>query len=110
MMRTDTERLEWMVKNFASFGQTCRTEVQERPNGLPPVVVSETRVFVRVGCAFTYEWHCFDGATFRDAIDAAMAAPPCAGELGDCTARKRWWSPNEERPNLTARDAAEDGQ
>ncbi len=66
-MRTDAERFDFIVTHFASFGSTCDMTVT------PEV----TKIFARVECGLGYHWHCYDGATPRDAIDAAMSAGPC---------------------------------
>jgi hypothetical protein len=44
-----------------------------------------TAIHARIPCQNLFEWHCYDGGTWRDALDAAMAAPPCVGELGECS-------------------------
>lgn len=73
MRYTDTERLEWLVANDASFGTSSRLAdvVGDRP------IWHDAR-FVRVPCRHLYEWHCYDGTNWREALDNAMASTPCA--------------------------------
>ena len=78
--RTDTERLEWLVEHHASFGTQGSMEVpvdeEFRPTG-EPAEFRESR-FARVPCKVMYEWHCYDGPTWRKAFDKAMDDKPCA--------------------------------
>ena len=78
-MRTDTERLDWLVKMGADFCYSSSVDVtwrdeEDGANGGHFDVVRESPVKIgcRVPSRHAYRWHVFDGPTFRDAMDAAM--------------------------------------
>jgi hypothetical protein len=74
----DSARLEWLHAHDAGFGMSGHCVVDETGEKWT------SATFVRVPCKYLYEWHCYDGDTWRGAIDTAMAAPACKGEDGDC--------------------------
>ena len=81
--RTDTDRLEWLIANDANFGRTSHLERDERG-----VLRWNSKPFLRVPCRHLYEWHIYEAATPREAIDVAMDGPRCAlvdGREGTCT-------------------------
>ena len=72
----DARRLEWMAERGAFFNYSGRYDHRDGS--------FFQRVGVSVPCRTLYEWHVYDGADFRQAIDRAMAAPPCGTVLGEC--------------------------
>jgi hypothetical protein len=80
---SDTMRLQWMVENHADF---CYSSTPAEPVvlGSGKKIQWLTSVGVRVPCKYLYEWHVYDGATWRDALDNAIKAPTCKGRDGEC--------------------------
>ena len=72
--------LEWLVANDASFGRSTSMVVDEEGS-----MVERASIFCRVPCRNLYEWHCYDGQTWREALQAAREAGPCVGALGECS-------------------------
>jgi hypothetical protein len=77
-VNTDTERLEFMYRRGAEFGSWASTD------DLGGIPITEGQPTCRVPCQFEYSHHVYARDDWRDAIDAAMLAPTCTGELGAC--------------------------
>lgn len=69
---TDSDLLDWIITNHASFGTSGSGEITTAG------MVWREKRFVRRECTFGYEWHCYDGDTPRLATIAAINAPNCA--------------------------------
>lgn len=90
--------LEWLVANDASFGTSSR--LQDDGTWLD-------KRFCRVPCRHLYEWHCYDGETWRDALAAARASGPCIeDEEKVCT--KGGFGPGDQHPVREKMDALEE--
>jgi hypothetical protein len=93
-LEADQKRLEWQAKNIAGYGMTGRMDLDMSAGTIKE---HADKILVRVPCEYLYEWHCYDGATFRDAIDAAMMAGPCQKSKGNGCAKSSFASEYQTR-------------